>query len=280
MKPVGLLTSHELHQLIPDESHLVKAFLAENIPVRPVVWNSHQIWSDFSAVVIRNPWDYFEHQNLFFQTLEEINKQTKLYNPYSLIKWNFNKNYLFDLKQKGGKLPPTIKINSQDQLLQAIADSHSEEMVIKPVVSAGAYLTYRFNKNNVPAEVKNLPVDKYEFMLQPFLKDIQTGGEYSFIFLGGQYSHAIVKRPKSGDFRVQSEYGGSVEAYSPSEKELELTEFIHSLLPEKPYYARIDLARYEGELVIMEVELLEPELFFRIRPDSAAQLVKSIKGTL
>jgi glutathione synthase/RimK-type ligase-like ATP-grasp enzyme len=280
MKPIGLLTSAELSDLIPDETHLVNAFIQENIPVRPVVWNSKQDWSEFSAVIIRSPWDYFEHQEEFFSTLKKIDEQTKLYNPYSLVKWNLDKNYLFDLKNKGGKLPPTMKVTSKKELDEAIASSQFNDMVIKPVISAGAYLTYRFNKNNIPAEVKNLPVDKYEFMIQPFLTDIQTEGEYSFIFLGGKFSHALVKRPKNGDFRVQSEYGGSVDAYSPTSEELKLTEFIHSILPEKPHYARIDLARYHGELVIMEVELLEPELFFRIRPDSAHQLVHSIKGSL
>lgn len=280
MKPIGLLTSAELSDLIPDENYLKNAFSQENIPAFPVVWNSAQNWSDYSAIIIRNPWDYFEHQEAFFSTLKKINEQTKLYNPYSLVKWNLDKNYLFDLKNKGAKLPPTVKVTNKKELEEAINNSAFEEMVIKPLISAGAYLTYRFNKKNVPAEVKNLPVDKYEFMIQPFLPDIQTEGEYSFIFLGGSFSHALVKRPKSGDFRVQSEYGGSVDAYSPTAEELKLTEFIHSILPEKPHYARIDLARYKGELVIMEVELLEPELFFRIRPESAKQLVQSMKGSL
>lgn len=280
MKPVGLLTSRELAELIPDEKHLVNAFKAQGHSCVPVIWNEEKNWDKFSAVIIRNPWDYFEHQEEFFSTLKTIDQKTKLLNSYSLVKWNLDKNYLFDLKDKGGKLPPTIKITSKTELLNAITHSSFDELVIKPLISAGAYLTYRFNKKNTPDEVKNLPVDKFEFMIQPFLPDIQTEGEYSFIYLGGKYSHALVKKPKAGDFRVQSEYGGTVEAYNPKASELELTAHIFSLLPEAPLYARIDLARFEKELVIMEVELLEPELFFRIRPESAQVLARAVESYL
>ncbi len=280
MLPVGLLTSKALPELISDEKHLVNAFASLNIPCAPVVWNDENNWQKYSAIIIRNPWDYFEHQKDFFNTLEKINQQTKLFNSYSLVKWNLDKNYLFDLQDRGAKLAPTKKITNKQELEKAIHDSLFSDMVIKPLISAGAYLTYRFNKNAIPEEVKNLPVNDYEFMLQPFIPAIQTEGEYSFIYLGGKFSHALIKKPKSGDFRVQSEFGGSVDAYSPTEKELTLTNFIHTLLPENPFYARIDLARYENELVIMEVELLEPELFFRIRPESAMQLAQSVKASL
>ena len=277
MKPVALLTSRELKDLIPDELHLVSALASISLTSQPVIWNEETNWAQYSAVIIRNPWDYFEHQEEFFAVLAKINKETKLFNPYSLVKWNLDKNYLFDLKNKGGELPPTIKVTSKMELLNAITHSSFDELVIKPLISAGAYLTYRFNKNNTPMEVLNLPVDKYEFMIQPFLPDIQTEGEYSFIFLAGKFSHAIVKKPKTGDFRVQSEFGGTVTPYEPSPAELKLGEFIFSILPEIPLYARIDLARYEGNLKIMEVELLEPELFFRIKPEAALTMAKEVK---
>lgn len=280
MNPVGLLTSRELSDLILDENYLVSAFAKENIKAIPVIWSDEQDWSKYTAIIIRNPWDYFEHQEKFFNTLNEIQIKTKLYNSFSLINWNLDKNYLFELKSKGGKLPPTEKINSKQELLEKITNSPFDQLVIKPLISAGAYLTYLFDKRLIPAEVMSLPVDRFEFMIQPFLPDIQTEGEYSFIYFGGKFSHSIIKRPKTGDFRVQSEHGGSVHPYNPTEKELLLTDFIHSLLPEMPHYARIDLVRYEGELVIMEVELVEPELFFRIRPESADMLVQSIKRTL
>lgn len=280
MKPIGLLTSQELSQLIPDENYLITALAQENLSAQPVIWNQKNNWSDYQAIIIRNPWDYFEHQELFFSTLQEISTQTKLFNSYPLVKWNLNKAYLFDLQKIGAHLAPTIRISGKENLLPLIQNSPYEDLVIKPLISAGAYLTYRFKKSHIPPDVLNLPVDHYEFMLQPFLPDILTEGEYSFIYLGGHFSHAIVKRPKSGDFRVQSEYGGSVDPYAPSESELKMTDFIHSILPEKPHYARIDLARFEGKLVIMEVELLEPELFFRTSPGSAKLLAQSIKASL
>jgi hypothetical protein len=99
-------------------------------------------------------------------------------------------------------------------------------------------------------------------MIQPFLPSVKEEGEYSLLFFGNDYSHAVIKKPKSGDYRIQSLYGGTEQTYSPTKNEIEAAQKIINILPFEPLYARVDLLRgNDGHLKLIELEMIEPYLY-------------------
>jgi glutathione synthase/RimK-type ligase-like ATP-grasp enzyme len=277
---IGLLTSSQLPQLIADEKPLLDALAAEGMTALPVVWDSSPDWSTFAGVLVRNPWDYFEQHHQFFNVLVEIHQRTKLFNDLSLMKWNLNKKYLLELAQKGIPIVPTFPISSREEFLRIAASHVSSAFVLKPFVSAGSYKTFLWDKGQPTDFLDAIDFRKEQFMLQPFLTEIRTAGEVSLIFIDGDYSHAIRKIPAQGDFRVQEDFGGTVQLFQPSEAQLKRALDVLKLLPIKPAYARIDFSWYEGEFCVMELELIEPELFFRFHPPAAEKLARAIRVEL
>jgi glutathione synthase/RimK-type ligase-like ATP-grasp enzyme len=276
-RAIGLLTSKDLPKLIGDEQSLIKAFKGKGIECKPLVWNEPQVWSDYQSVIIRNPWDYFNHKDHFLNVLETISQQTKLLNPIDLVKWNLDKHYLMELQDKGIATIPTSHVTSIEHLKSQLQTLHYERFVLKPFVSAGAYKTFAFAKHQIPVEVEALDFVAEAFMLQPFLEEIQTRGEASLIYINGVFSHAIIKTPAPNDFRVQEDFGGKVEIYEPTENELLLSLQVIDNLPHKSLYARVDISWFNKLPSLMEVELVEPELFFRFSKTAAEKLVNSLE---
>ena len=130
----------------------------------------------------------------------------------SLMKWNMNKNYLFDLRKKGVRIVDTIWENSfnPDTAQNYFGELKTNEIIIKPNISANADNTFRITRENLTEHRKELEnvFAQREFMVQPFMQNIVDEGEYSLFFFNGQYSHSVLKRPKEKDFRVQEEHGG------------------------------------------------------------------------
>ncbi len=275
-KKIGLLTSSALPQLIADEKPLMAALRDLGFDPLPVIWSTPVDWESFAAVIVRTPWDYFEQHKDFFQVLEEIHQKTKLINDLSLMKWNSNKKYLLELAAQNIPIVPTFALSSLAEFYQQTATHPSQSFVLKPFVSAGSYKTYLWHKNESTDFLNAIDFKKEEFMLQPYLSEITTMGEVSFIFIAGVYSHAIRKLPALGDFRVQEDFGGSVGLFHPTELQIQKAQDIVKLLPLVPSYARLDFSWYQGEFCVMELELIEPELFFRFHPQAGERLAREI----
>lgn len=225
------------------------------------------LWKEYAAVIIRTTWDYQNNLTKFLQVLEQIESQTLLANPFEVVKWNADKIYLNDLAEKGAKIVPTIWADdkvSAWQINQWLKELESDEIVIKPRVSATAQDTFwlkrgQENVENLSQVFKNRP-----FMVQPFMKNIVEEGEYSLFYFNGEYSHAILKTPKKADFRVQEEHGGIIQAIKPTTSLLEAGEKILSCISQKLLYARVDFVRTQNnEFALMELELIEPSLYLR-----------------
>jgi hypothetical protein len=279
---IGLLTSRDLPFSIKDEDHLIQAFAGLSIKAEPVIWEDPQDWAQFEAIIVRTPWDYFQKINQFWQSLEHIAAKTLLLNPLPLMQWNRDKHYLLELQQQGVEILPSFEIRNLKHLLETMQTLEADRFVLKPFVSAGAYKTYAFEAGKIPAEIEQINFSQESFMLQPFLKEIQTQGEASLMYFNNEFSHAILKLPALGDFRVQEDFGGVVKKYIPGTAELSLAEKVLSLIPFKALYARVDISWWRERPCLMEVELIEPELFFRMNPESALKLVKayqSFKGS-
>ncbi|MBY0326850.1 MAG: hypothetical protein K2Q30_08010, partial [Gemmataceae bacterium] len=235
---VALLTDHRyeamvalpgdwyLGNILEDDGLLQKELERQGISSVRVDWARKDMdWSQYKCVVFRTTWDYFDRFEEFSQWLDDVSKQTKLCNPYSMIKWNMDKHYLKDLESKGIPVTPSrfvekgSTVNIEDEILK----SGWHELVIKPCVSGAARHTYRVNKLNAKAiETVVNKLLKYEsFVYQPFLESVLTQGEDTLMLFDGKFSHAIRKLAKPGDFRVQDDHGGTVHDYQPDAEQIE-----------------------------------------------------------
>jgi glutathione synthase/RimK-type ligase-like ATP-grasp enzyme len=212
-----------------------------------------------------------------------VGGQGKLFNSLEVIRWNSNKRYLQYLEEHGVTVVTTIYANPQTRLEQIMSEHGWEEVVIKPVVSAGAANTYRIAKSDVDRYqpvLDGLMAEK-EMMIQPFQREIVKSGEISCVVLNHRFSHGIRKTTKAGDFRVQDDHGGRSQFYAPTEEEKHFAEKAIAACPYDVVYARVDFVRDNyGRLAVMELELIEPELFFRFRPEAAQNLAAGVNALL
>lgn len=244
---------------------LREPFAARGMTVEDVDWaDAQEDWSRFAAVIIGTTWDYWDQPDAFLDTLARIESVTRLYNSSGMVRWNSDKRYLQGLQSKGAKTIPTLWIDQVDAAAyhSAFNSLASEDLVFKRQIGAGADGQFRLS----PADP--CPDMPHPMMVQPFQSAIQTEGEYSFIFVDGGFSHALLKQAKSGDYRIQSSYGGIETKVSPSASDLASASAILDLLDETPLYARVDMLRgTDGEMLLMELELIEPYLYPLEGPD-------------
>ena len=235
------------------------AFEARGLTIVDVAWDDPDAdWSSYGAAIIGTTWDYWDRQEEFLATLDRIGKATRLYNPVDLVRWNIHKTYLRDLEARGARIIPTVWLDKADAASAASAFDtlQADDLVFKRQVGAGADGQHRLKRGE---PVPDMP---HAMMVQPFLPTIQSEGEYSFIFIGGEFCHALVKRAVPGDYRIQSKYGGTETPVDPPADDLSEASAIIAMLDEAPLYARVDMVRREdGRLLLMELEAIEPYLY-------------------
>ena len=258
MKRIALATCAAWPELTDDDSLLIPALRQLEVEAIPVVWDQPAHWAQYDQVVIRSCWDYHLRPDEFLGWIEKLEAAcVPVQNIPSLIRWNADKRYLRQLREAGVAIPATVWIEDREEVTaHEILDAHGwNSAVVKPTVSASAHNLRRVFKDEPLLHVRGPAI------VQQFVPEIVSGGEWSLVFLGGQYSHAVIKRPTSGDFRVQWQFGGSAARASPSVALIaEATKVIASL-PGEPVYARIDGVDCGGRFILMEAELIEPVLF-------------------
>jgi glutathione synthase/RimK-type ligase-like ATP-grasp enzyme len=242
-------------------------------------------WAQCRAAVFRTTWDYFHRFGEFAPWLAKVSQTTRLFNEAGLIHWNLDKHYLADLQQAGINTVPTcyIEVGDKRTLAQVIADSGWSDVILKPIISGAARHTYRLQADGAPALECTFAelVQQEAMMLQPFQHAILSQGELSLMVIDGQYTHAIRKTAKAGDFRVQDDHGGTVHRYEASTEEIRFAEAAVAAVPFDVLYARVDMVRdNRGQLAIMELEMIEPELFFRFKAEAADTLAAGIARRL
>lgn len=250
--------------------------------VHNIPWNKAVDWNAYDVVVIRSPWDYQDHLSHFLQVLEEINQSNAiLLNSLEMVKWNINKNYLFDLEEKGVELVPTIKTSflNTSEIKSAFERFQTEELIVKPMIGANADDTFRISTNDSARHHSLESVFKNrECMLQPFMENIVNEGEFSLMYFSGKLSHTILKTVAAGDYRVQEEHGGGVIPIEHPESALvNSAEIAMASLRETPFYARVDLVRTpQNTFALMELELIEPCLYFRFGATAAGDFAEGL----
>ena len=249
-------------------------------------WNDTNFnWSSTKSAIFRSTWDYFDQFSNFRNWLELVKEQCYLINPYEQINWNLDKHYLLDLQKLDLPIVESVFVSKKTQLnLETISKSKNwKDIVIKPTISGAARHTYHLKNDEIKKfQDKWLSLTNNEdFMVQEFQKNILSTGEIAVMLFGGEYSHSVLKKAKKGDFRVQDDFGGSVEIINPSLEIIELAKKTVKSLKTMPLYARVDIIFDNGSNpVISELELIEPELWFRFKEESAYKLAEIVKDFL
>ncbi len=278
---IALLTCQKIPNLLEAEQQIIPKLIENKIEAKAVIWDDPTInWKNFDVLIFRNTWDYYEKQIEFDAWLAKIEKiGIKTLNSISIINKNKHKFYLKDLEKLGIKILPTIFINKTENLnISSIIPNHWKKAVIKPAYSGGSYQTELFDINNIDKinqQYASIASEK-ELLLQEFMPEIKTHGETSFIFFNKKFSHAVNKKPVNNDFRIQQQFGGIYSLIKADQKIIEKAQKIVNTFPEDLLYARVDGIIIENELHLMEIECLEPDLYFNLAEGSIDKFVESI----
>jgi glutathione synthase/RimK-type ligase-like ATP-grasp enzyme len=239
-------------------------------------WHDAGDLSGFDMVTPLLAWGYHRDPDRWFGLLDACEATgANLINAATLLRWNSDKAYLFDLEASGVAIVPTIACPALDAgaLADAARGFGTTDLIVKPARSAGSDRTYRLTATDpIPADVAGVPM-----LIQPTMSGI-ADGELSLLFFGGGFSHAIVKRAPAGEFRVQPQFGGSVHAIDPPPAALRLAKAALAACPVPPAYARVDLVSDGDGFALMELELIEPSLFLEHAPDGRERLVTALSG--
>jgi glutathione synthase/RimK-type ligase-like ATP-grasp enzyme len=253
--------------------------LRAGLSVEARQWNDPGDLACFDLVMPLVAWGYHQDPPRWHALLDRLEREgLPIRNPVPLLRWNSDKRYLTELEAKGVATIPTRICEALDEAgLARARHDFGEELVIKPPVSASAYGTHRLGPNDgLPEEARGRPM-----MVQPFLRSVAEEGEYSIMLFGGRFSHAIVKRPKAGDYRVQPHLGGTEMPCAAPEGAIDLAHAALAAAPAEATYARVDMVRdNQGELAIIELELIEPALWLQHAPDGGEGFASAIRAAL
>lgn len=260
--------------LTEDDRIAAEALAACGVEVDTVIWSTRHATAGVDAVVIRSCWDYHLREAAFRTWLERLEAAgVRVINPPALVRWNLHKAYIGELSSRGVAAVPTafVDVRTTPSLHDILAAQGWTEAVVKPAVSLSAYETWR-----LAAHDAHQHEDRFvrlrargDVLVQRFLPEVMAAGEWSLMFFGATFSHAVRKLPKAGDFRVQTEHGGSVLIDTPPQSVVDAAARALHALPQLPVYCRVDGVVVDGTLLIMEVECIDPVLFFALHPPAA-----------
>ena len=268
----------DVDALFADDRMLIAAFQQHGVRAEPVVWSDPSVdWNAYDVALIRSTWDYIDEREAFLSVLSAIESSScRLFNPLDAVRWNSDKSYLFDLDDWGIPVVPTVRASSAGG-----AFAGWSTVVVKPTVGTGASDVSRVASGGLGAALERLSGSLDDYLVQPMVEAVVAEGEWSFIFVAGEFSHALLKKPAAGDYRSQGIYGGTVQPEAPRPEDLAQAEAILATLPYDLLYARLDLVRVDGRLAVMELELIEPILYFDHAPGQAGRLAAAtIAATL
>jgi glutathione synthase/RimK-type ligase-like ATP-grasp enzyme len=279
---LALTTCARLAQGHPDDALLATAFARRGFTAEWVTWNDATVdWTRYDVVLLRSTWDYFELPAQFHAWLDRLEAlDVPLLNPPALVRWNSDKRYLAQLEAAGVPGVPSREATG-DALAAVLADFHGRDVVIKPTVSGGAWHTVRgvVGDDGFAAELAALPRD-LRYLVQPFVPEIVEEGEWSLLFFAGVFSHAVLKRPAGGDYRVQPQFGGEVLWSRPDDALVDAAQralrAAEACAGAAATYARVDGVRIDGRFALMEVEVIEPSLFLEGDAALADRLVAAV----
>lgn len=285
MRPmrIALATHAGQPDLDPDEAPFVAALGAAGHEVAASVWNDPVVdWDAFDVVLPRSCWDYHLRYAAFRRWLDRLEVAgAAVFNPIPVIRWNIDKRHLVDLAEQGAAVTPTrfLERGASASLTGLLRDEGWERAVVKPAVSLSAHGTWRTDRDRAARDQARLDAQLGEggMLVQPYLDAVEREGELSFVFIDGACTHAVLKRPADGDFRVQAELGGRRERVEPSAAHLEQATALAARAPGPCLYLRVDAVPVDGRLLLVELECIDPELFLRLAPEAPGHLVAALE---
>jgi glutathione synthase/RimK-type ligase-like ATP-grasp enzyme len=239
-------------------------------------------WDRYDLVYTAAPWDYPDNALEFMQVMEQVaDSSATLVNPIELVRWNVAKTYLRDLQSRGTAIVPSrwYERFEQEELPTWFEQLDCRKIILKPVISANAANTFLLEAPVATATRKELEAvfAGRAFMVQPFIENIRSEGEFSLFYIEGVLSHAIQKIPKPGDFRVQEEHGASIVRANPGDRLQAAGDAVMQLVDPAPVYARADFVRgADGRFLLMELELIEPSMYLRMDENAAERFARAL----
>lgn len=274
-----LVTYRRFPDLSPDDRLLADALRRRRLGVAPACWDDPSIaWDRSRIAVLRSPWDYHLRYDAFMTWLARAAAQTTMVNPVDLVRWNTNKTYLLELQEAGLPCVPTLLIPSGAEAAAAarIDAAGWQDVVLKPVISASSHLTFLIRdvaaNGAALADRLQAVLEAGDALCQPYIPEVETDGERALVFIGGAFSHAFRKRPFDSAYPQEEER--SDVGLDPPPEEVEFGLRVLRALPLPPVYARIDIVPRPSGPVLMEAELTDPDLHFRLKPASAERLAE------
>lgn len=276
MKHIAFVTSKQQPNLTPSDATVVPMLLKNDILVTAVPWESHVDWNTFDMIIIRSAWNYHLKYKEFMSWLNSIEQQNlNIWNAVPTLRWNTMKTYITTMVDHGISIVPTSVVISDKYIPHTFRPW--TKIVVKPAVSASAYETKTYDEadsKHWSSHIRRL-LNKGPVLVQQYMDSIHDG-EYSYIFFNKIYSHAVLKIPKNGDFRIQEEYGGSVVKVDPPIGHIQSAQSVLDQIPEPLLYARVDGLVTNGSFILMEIELCEPELFLHTNAEAPMRFAKTI----
>jgi len=282
---IAIATCAGYDDLKVGDALLREALGARGCEAASVLWDQHGVvWDSFDLCLVRSTWNYHDKHAEFLAWAQGVEEATRLQNPANLITWNSEKTYLRELAAAGVRTVPTVWVEpgAAIEIDVVLQERGWKQAVIKPVVDLGARNLRRVKAGTGEAgNALEATRTRHEAMVQPFLPSLEEQGELSLIYLGGKLSHAVRKRPAPGDFRVQSIWGGTATPERPDPQHVEVAEQALAHLAEPPLYARIDLVNdLEAKPALIELELIEPNLYLQTDPSAAEHLAGRVIAQL
>lgn len=283
---IAFVTHRGRPDLADDDRLAAEEISRRGARVEPTVWDDPDVdWTGFDRIVLRSCWDYHLRLPEFLGWLGGLERAgAPVWNPPAVVRGNADKGYLVDLAATGLPVVSTIRVEQGEAAnLAAILDGRGwTEAVVKPAVSASAFLTRRVRREDAAQSQEEFDrlLAHSAALVQPFLPEIQSRGEWSLLFFAGELSHAVLKRPGAGDFRVQTELGGNALAQKPSPELVAQARQVLDRIPGPWLYARVDGVEAGGVFLLMELELIEPSLFLACDRQAPARFASAVLGPL
>ena len=284
---IGLVTYAKAPTLTDDDRPLIGDLAARGLSAKPIRWDDAAAdWSAFDALVLRSCWDYHVRHDEFerwLATLERLRVPT--WNSVPVVRWNMHKSYLRDLEARGVAIPATVWLNRGAPAVSlgvVMRGAGWDDVIVKPAVSASATDTRRVRIESADDEAARFRElrSRADVLVQRYVPEVSTAGEWSVVLIDGAFSHAVLKRPRAGDFRVQEEHGGSSTPAEPPRDVVAAALRIARQIPGEWLFARIDGVETASGFVLMEAECIEPHLFFEFRPEARGQLARAVESKL
>lgn len=269
------------HQTVKDEDGPLLDFLqSQGLKIHREIWNDAEVdWRCYDVVILKAPWDYHDQLEKFHAWLDDLGSfGCRVFNPVEVVKWNSDKRYLLEIASSGLKIIPTLAFNAGSRVDLTSLSEHfgTNKLVFKPCISAGAKDTYMIDaaQSDESYEIIQKLIHTQDFLVQEFTPEVQSEGEWSFLFFNGEFSHAILKTPGKGDFRVQHYFGGIIMSPPVGQLQIEQAKAYVDRFAKECLYARVDGIMRGSEFQLMELELIEPLLFLAFSSDGQVEAQK------